>query len=227
MKGWFPRTQPIRGVGPRELDIARNQLPTTRTRRVCAVCLCPCARANSHRRHAGRTPGSVSAAAPHAGLGAPGPEPDLIAASRYHRIIRRGRNLAIAPCRRRCSPMRRIRAVGDYLAQCEDLAPVRVHPERVAVQRQVRRPGGEADPLLGNREPMPAGPTDGFTLPQLNGISRRIDGLTDIHRGAGRCVFLSARDAGAAALRAVDRWACCAHPSNGSRDRACVMRRMG
>ena len=37
---------------------------------------------------------------------------------------------------------------------------------------------GEADPLLGNREPMPAGhPTDGFTLPQPNGISRRVDGL--------------------------------------------------
>ena len=37
---------------------------------------------------------------------------------------------------------------------------------------------GEADPLLGNREPMPAGhPTDSFTLPQPNGIGRRIDGL--------------------------------------------------
>ena len=37
---------------------------------------------------------------------------------------------------------------------------------------------GEADPLLGNREPMPAGQrTDGFSMPQPSGVTRRIEGL--------------------------------------------------
>ncbi len=51
---------------------------------------------------------------------------------------------------------------------------------------------GESDPLLGNRVPMPAGhPTDGFTLPQPNGISRRVDGLpTFITVRGGAYLFL-------------------------------------
>ena len=49
---------------------------------------------------------------------------------------------------------------------------------------------GEADPLLGNREPMPAGhSTDGFTMPQPNGMSRRIDGMPQFITVRGGAYF--------------------------------------
>jgi hypothetical protein len=49
---------------------------------------------------------------------------------------------------------------------------------------------GEADPLLGNREPMPVGhSTDGFSIPQSNGTSCRIAGVPQFIRVRGGAYF--------------------------------------
>ena len=76
--------------------------------------------------------------------------------------------------------MRRIRAAGCYFICLNANISRQFEFIQNAWLISARFDGmsGEADPLLGNREPMPAGhPTDGFTLPQPNGISRTIAGL--------------------------------------------------
>ena len=68
---------------------------------------------------------------------------------------------------------------------------------------------GEADPLIGNREPYcrRAIPPTASRLPQPNGISRRIGGMPTLHHGAWRRVFLSAGRAGVRAyLRRRSHW---------------------
>ena len=103
------------------------------------------------------------------GLGGRTCSEDLIAASRFHRILRRGREYGRSPStgRRRCAATRRTRAARPalHLPQRQHRAPVRVHPERVAGECQVRRHDA-ARPIrcIGNREPLPTGSrTDGFS----------------------------------------------------------------
>jgi deferrochelatase/peroxidase EfeB len=177
------RARPIRGVGPREFDIARNQFTydddTDGLR-------CPF---GAHVRRAnprtgdmpGGRQGVVARLIRMLGFGHQDLSEDLIATSRFHRIIRRGREF------------------GDQLewqaASQPDAPDPRSGLHFICLNASISRQfefiqnawlisakfggmSGEADPLLGNREPMPAGhSTDGMTLPLPNGIGRRIDGL--------------------------------------------------
>jgi deferrochelatase/peroxidase EfeB len=175
--------QPIRGVGPHELDIARNQFTYDEDR---AGLHCPF---GAHVRRAnprtGDMPGGrrglLARLIRMLGLGHQDLSQDLIAASRFHRIIRRGREF------------------GDRLKWPAAAQPDAPDPRSglyfICLNANISRQfefiqnawlisarfdgmSGEADPLLGNREPMPAGhSTDGFTLPQPNGISRTIAAL--------------------------------------------------
>ncbi len=127
---------------------------------------------------------------------------DLIASSRFHRIIRRGREFGERLEWRAASQpdapdphsgLHFICLNANIARQFEFIQNAWL------ISAKFDGMSGEADPLLGNREPMPAGhPTDGFTLPQPSGINRRIDGSAAIHHGARRRVFLPAGRAGAA-----------------------------
>jgi deferrochelatase/peroxidase EfeB len=106
---------------------------------------------------------------------------DLVAASRFHRILRRGREF------------------GDFLNPEAAVRPDAPDPHCglnfICLNANISRQfefvqnawvinakfnglSGESDPLLGNREPFPPGePTDRFTLPQANGVARCLGGI--------------------------------------------------
>jgi deferrochelatase/peroxidase EfeB len=118
---------------------------------------------------------------------------DLVAASRFHRIIRRGREY------------------GETLSPEAALQPDAPGPRSglhfICLGANIARQfefiqnawlmsakfdgmSGEADPLLGNRAEFPPGqPTDGFTMPQANGVSRRIDALPSFVTVRGGAYF--------------------------------------
>jgi deferrochelatase/peroxidase EfeB len=177
------RTRPICGVGPATSDIDRNQFTYDDD---ADGLHCPF---GAHVRRAnprtgdmpGGDRGAVARLIGLLGLGHQDLSKDLIAASRFHRIIRRGREF------------------GDHLPWQDAARPDAPDPHSglhfICLSANIARQfefiqnawinsatfngmSDEADPLLGNREPMPAGhPTDGFTLPQASGVSRRIEGL--------------------------------------------------
>ena len=131
--------------GRDDIDVARNQFTYDEDeRRVASV------RSVRMSRRAIRAPVTCRADAKACmarlirmlGFGHQDLSEDLIAASRFHRIIRRGREFGDqidwqAACAARCAGSAE-RAV-LHVPQCQHLAPVRVHPERVADQREVRR----------------------------------------------------------------------------------------
>ena len=165
-----PSAAPIRGVGPDPDDIGLNGFtyaadPDGRR--------CPL---GAHVRRAnprtGDMPGGVQGPLAQAirmigFAGAGDPRDDLIASSRFHRILRRGREYG--------------RTLPPDQAAATDTAPM---PETglhfICLNANIQRQfefiqnawlanakfdglSGEADPLLGNREPFPAGQaTDGF-----------------------------------------------------------------
>jgi hypothetical protein len=84
------------------------------------------------------------------------------------------------------------------LPQRQHRAPVRVHPERLAASSKFAGLGDEADPITANRAPVPgdaAESTDKFSVPQQNGIRRRICGLPSFVTVAGGayCFLLGVR----------------------------------
>jgi hypothetical protein len=117
----------------------------------------------------------------------------LIAASRFHRILRRGREF------------------GAYLSPQEAMRPEAPDPECglqfVCLNANIVRQfefiqnawlasskfaglSGEADPLIGNRAPLLTGAaTDGFGLQQPNGVTRCIAGLPQFVSVAGGGYF--------------------------------------
>lgn len=177
------RVQPIRGVGPQDLDIARNQFTYDEDKEGLR---CPF---GAHVRRAnprtGDLPGGqrgwISWLIRMLGFGHQDLSQDLIASSRFHRIIRRGREYGSRLERRTAvrpdvpdphSGLHFICLNANISRQFEFIQNAWM------INAKFDGTSGEADPLLGNREPMPAGhPTDGFTLQQPNGISRRIAGL--------------------------------------------------
>jgi len=118
---------------------------------------------------------------------------DLIAASRFHRILRRAREF------------------GAYLAPQDAVRPDAPDPHCglhfVCLNANLVRQfefiqnawlanskfaglSGESDPLIGNREPLLTGAaTDGFGLQQPNGVTRRIVGLPQFVTVAGGDYF--------------------------------------
>ena len=189
------RAQPIRGVGPDDLDIKRNQFIYDQDPEGLR---CPF---GAHVRRAnprtGDMPGGqrgwISWLIRTLGFGHQDLSQDLIASSRFHRIIRRGREFGTRL---------------DWHAAMQPDAPdphsgLHFICLNANISRQFEfiqnawlmsaKFGGmsdEADPLLGNREPMPAGyPTGGFSMPQSNGTSRRIAGLPQFITVRGGAYF--------------------------------------
>jgi deferrochelatase/peroxidase EfeB len=174
------RDQPIQGVGPDELDVAHNRFtydedPTGLH--------CPF---GAHVRRANPRTGDMPSGSEGLilrlirmlGFGHQDLNQDLIASSRFHRIIRRGREFgAKLPWQAALRPdapdprsgLHFICLNGNIARQFEFIQNAWLN------NAKFNGMSGEADPLVGNREPLPEGhSTDGFTLPEANGINRRI-----------------------------------------------------
>ena len=127
------------------------------------------------------------------GLKKDDPRADLAASSRFHRILRRGREY------------------GRFIEPEAALEPDEPDPESginfICLNANIARQfefvqeawltsakfagmSGEQDPLTGDRQPLPEGePRDGFVVPQLAGPCRRISGLPSFVTVRGGAYF--------------------------------------
>jgi deferrochelatase/peroxidase EfeB len=175
--------QPMRGVGPDEEDIRRNRFTYDDDR---LGLRCPF---GAHIRRAnprtgdmpGGRQGLIARLIRMLGFGHQNLSEDLVATSRFHRIVRRGREF------------------GAMLTPEAALRPDAADPQSglhfICLAANIARQfefiqnawlisakfdgmSGEADPLIGNRVEMPPGQsTAGFSMPQPNGVCRRIEGM--------------------------------------------------
>jgi len=176
-------SQPIRGVGPQRQDIAENQFTFDHDTEGLQ---CPF---GAHIRRAnprtgdlpGGKTGPIQKLIRTLALGKQNLGSDLIASSRFHRILRRGREF------------------GHWIDPDTAMQPGTPDPQSglhfICLNANISRQfefiqnawlasakfdglSGESDPLTGNREIFPPGfSTDGFSQPQPSGVTERIDGL--------------------------------------------------
>ncbi|HTW27644.1 MAG TPA: hypothetical protein VME92_10990 [Acetobacteraceae bacterium] len=182
---------PVRGVAPR--DQARNGFTYTRD----ALGLrCPI---GAHVRRANPRTGDLPAAAPGAlarlyaafGFAARGPRDDLVAASRFHRLLRRGREYgtALAPAEALTaadtveSGLQFICLNADIARQFEFVQSAWLNGAKFAGLRD------ETDPLTGTRRPVPDLIADRFTWPRPNGLGERVGPLPRFVRVRGGAYF--------------------------------------
>lgn len=105
---------------------------------------------------------------------------DLVASTRFHRLIRRGREYgsAISP-EDALQPGSEAERGLHFICLCANLVRQFEFVQNAWIASS-RFDGlrGEADPLLGNREAAEGGiATDGFSMPQPSGVTERLDGL--------------------------------------------------
>jgi deferrochelatase/peroxidase EfeB len=185
----------IRGIGEAARDIRLNGFTYDDDKEGL---LCPFA---AHVRRAnprtgdmpGGQQGAIAQLIRALGFFRPDLSKDLVAASRFHRILRRGREF------------------GDFLSPEAAVRPDAPDPHCglnfICLNANISRQfefiqnawvmnakfnglGGEADPLLGNRQPFPPGePTDRFSLPQANGVARRLGGIPQFVTVKGGAYF--------------------------------------
>jgi deferrochelatase/peroxidase EfeB len=175
--------RPIRGVGPAEPDIARNQFTYDEDK---GGFRCPL---GAHVRRAnprtGDMPGGqrgwVARVMRMLGFGHQDLSEDLIASSRFHRIIRRGREFGATLERQAALRPDVSDPHGGLYFICLN-ANISRQFEFIQnawlMSAKFSGLSGEADPLLGSREPIPVGhSTDAFAVLQSNGINQRFAGL--------------------------------------------------
>jgi deferrochelatase/peroxidase EfeB len=127
------------------------------------------------------------------GLFHPNLQEDLIAASRFHRIIRRGREFgAMLPPDQAMNPDAPDPASGLHFI-CLNANITRQFEfvqNAWLMSAKFAGLGDESDPLLGNREPHPPGTvTNNFGMSSPNGVTRRICGLPQFVTVAGGGYF--------------------------------------
>jgi deferrochelatase/peroxidase EfeB len=121
------------------------------------------------------------------GFGRRSPHEDLIASTRFHRILRRGREYAFETTRDGARIVHRgLRFMclnGNISRQFEFIqASWLVNPKFEGLDEQ--------DPLVGNREPFAIGrPTATFTRPQASGLCTRAEGLAQFVQVRGGAYF--------------------------------------
>ena len=104
---------------------------------------------------------------------------DLVASTRFHRLLRRGRKYADGAD----TGIHFVCVVANIKRQFEFVQSAWIMGSKFAGL------DGESDPLLGNRAPTAAGPTDGFSLPQPDGPDRRLTGLPQFVTVRGGAYF--------------------------------------
>jgi Dyp-type peroxidase family len=106
---------------------------------------------------------------------------DMVAASRFHRILRRGREYGSA-----LAPEEALHATGQqeergliFICLAASISRQFEFVQNAwLADSKFDGLSGESDPLLGNREPiLDDSPTDGFSLPRAGGAPRRLGGL--------------------------------------------------
>jgi deferrochelatase/peroxidase EfeB len=116
------------------------------------------------------------------GFGADPRRPDLVASTRFHRLLRRGRAYGGAPGEE--TGLHFICLGASIARQFEFVQSAWLAGTRFDGL------SGEADPLLGHRQPGPGGqPTDGFSMPVATGPDRRIAGLPQFVTVRGGAYF--------------------------------------
>jgi deferrochelatase/peroxidase EfeB len=188
-----PQRMPIRGVGRDAADISHNQFTYDADPEGSR---CPL---GAHVRRAnprtGDMPGGqrglVARLLGTLGLTRTDPRADLVASSRFHRIVRRGREFG--------------RWVAPEAAMQPDCPDPQSGLNFICLNANINRQfefvqnawlastkfnglADESDPLTGNRLPLPMGlVTDRFSLPQENGVVRRLQRVPAfvIVRGGG------------------------------------------
>jgi len=191
-----PGGSPIPGVGPGAEDTRQNQFTYASDE---AGTRCPF---GAHIRRAnprnadlpGGVGGLLSRLIRILGFRREGIRSDLVASTRFHRILRRGREY------------------GPGLSPEDALRPDRANGEEqglhfICLNANILRQfefvqnawimgtkfnglTGESDPLLGNREPIPGCPlTNGFSIPRENTLPRRITGIPQFVTVRGGAYF--------------------------------------
>jgi len=127
------------------------------------------------------------------GLWVKGPHDDLIASARLHRILRRGREYG--------PELKREDAIAGKTADAEQGLYFVCLNANIARQFEFVQNawimsskfdglGDEADPLLGNREPLTGSrSTDGFSLPTADGIPQRLTAIPQFVTVVGGAYF--------------------------------------
>jgi deferrochelatase/peroxidase EfeB len=187
--------QPIRGVGPAADDIRRNQFTYDNDKQGLQ---CPF---GAHVRRAnprtgdmpGGRQGLLAQLIRMLGFGHQDLGEDVIAASRFHRIIRRGREYGetLSPEAALQPDAPDTRSGLHFICLAANIARQFEFIQNAwLMSAKFGGMSGEADPLLGNRAEFPPGqPTDGFTIPQPNGVCRRIDGIPQFVTVRGGAYF--------------------------------------
>ena len=139
----------------------------------------------SNPRNADLPPGwsdPISRLARRLGFGSSALRNDLIASTRFHRLLRRGREYGGAPGE---DAGLHFICLGANIARQFEF----VQGAWLAGTRFDALPG-EGDPLLGHRLPGPDGmPTDGFSMPAASGPDRRLTGLAQFVTVQGGAYF--------------------------------------
>ncbi len=188
-------TTPIRGVGPAADDIRRNRFTYDNDKQGLQ---CPF---GAHVRRAnprtgdmpGGRQGLLAQLIRMLGFGHQDLSEDVIAASRFHRIIRRGREYGetLSPEAALQPDAPDVRSGLHFICLAANIARQFEFIQNAwLMSAKFGGMSGEADPLLGNRADMPPGQrTDGFAIPQPNGIGRRIDGIPQFVTVRGGAYF--------------------------------------
>lgn len=171
---------PIRGVGRDAADIANNQFTYDAD---AEGARCPL---GAHVRRAnprtsdipGGQAGLIGRLIRTLGIGRPDLRGDLVASSRFHRIVRRGREFgtwvppdsAMQPdCPDPRSGLHFICLNANISRQFEFVQNAWLSSTKF------NGTAGESDPVTGNRLPLRSGrATDSFSLPQANGVAQRL-----------------------------------------------------
>jgi len=125
------------------------------------------------------------------GFNAAALEQDLVASTRFHRLLRRGRKYGAAPAlsATEASPsadtgLHFICLVANITRQFEFVQSAWLMGSKFAGLT------GESDPLLGHRlRDLGGFPTDGFSIPQADGPDRRLSGLPQFVTVLGGAYF--------------------------------------
>jgi len=126
------------------------------------------------------TPGILSRLCRMLGLDATARDRDLVASTRFHRLLRRGRRYGAGAD----TGIHFMCVVANIKRQFEFVQSAWVMGTKFDGLT------GESDPLLGNRRPDAGGfPTDGFSMPQADGPDRRVDHLPQFVTVRGGAYF--------------------------------------
>ena len=198
MSGWplVPiGDRPLAGVGPKADDIRLNRFtydgdPAGRR--------CPLGahvrRANPRNADLPGHPGSLIARLIRIlGFSRGAPQDDLMASVRFHRILRRGREygeaLPPAAALDAGSPQED-RGLYFICLNANIARQFEFVQNAWIVGTKFNGLTGESDPLLGNRQPIAGCPaTDTFSIPQENGVPRRVTGLPQFVTVRGGAYF--------------------------------------